>query len=282
MNVNDARSSVERAGEYLRPRLPFAPRVGIVLGSGMGPYADKAPVKLVEAYRDIPGFPVCTIAGHLGRLVLTDRCGIPVALLQGRAHRYEGHTLEFITRPMRVLAGLGVETGIVTCAAGGLADLSVGEIMLVEDHLNVSGDNPLVSQAGAESAFGGFVEMAGAYDPGLLDLAQDVAQSESLPARRGVLACVLGPTYETRAEAAMLRTLGAHAVNMSTVPEVIVARSLGLRVLAFALITNQAGVPVSQSASHHQVVATGESKAEAIGRFLDRLLARLQTDAPGS
>jgi purine-nucleoside phosphorylase len=192
-----------------------------------------------------------------------------VAILQGRVHRYEGHSLETVTRPVRVLAGLGVKTLIVTCAAGALDDAQPGTLLLIEDHLNLMGDNPLAG-AGFQ-----FVEMARAYDPDLLGQAEGAARAAGLPVRRGILAAVTGPSYETAAEAAMLGRLGAHAVSMSVVPEVIVARALGLQVLGLALLTNRAGAPLSQQQGHELVVAEAERRAASVGAVLEGVLRRL-------
>lgn len=266
---------IDDAVAYLKPRLPFRPKVGIVLGSGLGDYADKLPVKMEEAYSGIPGFPTCSIAGHRGRLVITDPCGVPTAILQGRVHRYEGWSLDEVTRPVRVLAALGIEIVILTCAAGGLGDLAPGSLMLVQDHLNLMGENPLRGITPGTSGESPFVEMAGAYDPNLLELAGRAAQATQIAAPRGVLACLPGPTFETPAEAAMLKRLGADAVTMSTVPEVIVARALKLRILAFALITNQSGAVHEGANAHHQVIEVACSRAEMVERVMDRILGDL-------
>ncbi len=266
---------VEAAVAHLRPRLPFRPRVGLVLGSGLGVYAERHPAKLEVDYADIPGFPPCTVEGHRGRLVFSDAAGPPAVLMQGRIHRYEGRSLQEVTRPVRILGALGIDTLILSCAAGALADIPAGQLMLVHDHLNLMGDNPLIGLSREPKGVDGFVEMATAYDASLLDLAESCAASVGVSVRRGVLGCVIGPTYETPAEAAMLRRLGADAVSMSTVPEVIVACALRLRVLAFALITNQAGVPIDATGSHRAVVATAERMTEKVARFLDGVLSRL-------
>ncbi len=266
---------VEAAVAHLRPRLPFRPRVGLILGSGLGIYADRHPSKLAIDYADIPGFPPCTVEGHRGRLVFSAATGTAAVFMQGRIHRYEGRSLEEVTRPVRILGALGIDTLILSCAAGALADIPAGQLMLIHDHLNLMGDNPLIGLSRELNGVDGFVEMARAYDPSLLDLAESHAASLGVPLRRGVLACVTGPTYETPAEAAMLRRLGADAVSMSTVPEVIVARALRLRVMAFALITNQAGVPVDARGSHRAVVATAERMTEKVADFLDGFLARV-------
>ncbi|MBM4132131.1 MAG: purine-nucleoside phosphorylase [Nitrospira sp.] len=273
MTVDDPVSSpVRQAVEFLHARLSGRPSVGIILGSGLGAYADQAKVLAAIPYQEIPGFPRCAVEGHAGRLVLTERGGICVVILQGRAHRYEGYALDAVTCPVRVLAALGVQTLIVTCAAGALDDAPPGTCMLIEDHLNLMGDNPLQGAAPGGGGFGGFVEMAGAYDRALLAMAERVALASGLSIRRGVLAAVTGPTYETAAEAAMLGRLGAQAVSMSTVPEVIVARALGLRVLGLALITNRAGAPLDRQIGHRQVVAMATRKAAAVGTWLDGVL----------
>ncbi|MBI4402349.1 MAG: purine-nucleoside phosphorylase [Nitrospirae bacterium] len=272
-------SLIEQAVAYLKSRLPARPTVGLILGSGLGGFADRPPTLATIPYADIPGFPTCSVQGHAGRLVLTDRCGPCVAILQGRVHRYEGLPLETVTRSVRVLAALGVETLIVTCTAGSLDTAEPGDLMVIEDHLNLMGDNPLVGVGRAGTGSSGFVEMANAYDPVLWKLAERVAGEASLRLHRGVLASVLGPTYETAAEAAMLRALGAHAVSMSTVPEVIVARALNLQVLGLALITNRAGVPQEPGVPHQQVIATAESRATAVGAVLEGVLRQLETAA---
>jgi len=270
---------IQQAVKFLMERLPTQPQVGIILGSGLGGFADKPPFLAAISYADIPGFPRCSVESHAGRLVLTKRCGPCTAILQGRVHRYEGYSLEEVTRPVRVLAALGVTTLVVTCAAGALDEMEPGTVMLIEDHLNLIGDNPLIG-TGYE-----FIEMAHAYDPTLLALAERVAKEASIPVRRGVLAAVSGPTYETAAETAMLARLGAQAVSMSTVPEVIVARALNLRVLGLAVITNRAGIcagsragaPLNQQVGHHDVVAVAESRAALIGALLEGILQCLAT-----
>jgi len=262
-------SLVQQAVDYLIPILPKRPTVGIILGSGLGTFAERPPRLTTVSYEQIPGFPRCSVEGHAGRLVLTERCGPCTAILQGRVHRYEGYSLEEVTRPVRVLAALGVTTLVVTCAAGALDEMEPGTVMLIEDHLNLIGDNPLIG-AGYE-----FTEMAQAYDPMFLALAERVAKEANIPVRRGVLAAVLGPTYETAAEAAMLARLGAQAVSMSTVPEVIVARALGLRVLGLAVITNQSGARLSEPKGHAEVMAVAERRAASIGVLLEGVLPRL-------
>lgn len=269
--------STDQAVRFLTPRLPFAPTIGIILGSGLGPYADRPPTRLAVPYADIPGMPRCGVEGHAGRLILTDRCGPGTAILQGRTHRYEGRPLDEVTRPVLVLAALGVKTLIVTCAAGSLDGAEPGSLMLIEDHLNLMGDNPLIGRGAAGGS--PFVEMAEAYEAGLRALAVEAAGEAGILLRRGVLAALTGPTFETAAEAAMLRRLGAQAVSMSVVPEVIMARALGLRVLGLALLTNESGASLKVGGSHESVLATAGRRADAVGRLLDGILRRLGGDS---
>jgi purine-nucleoside phosphorylase len=274
---------VQQAVTSLASRLPCRPTVGIILGSGLGSFAERPPVLAAIPYAEIPGFPVCSVEGHAGRLVLTRRHGHDVAILQGRGHRYEGFSLQTVAHPVRVLAGLGATTLIVTCAVGSLGEAEAGDLMLIEDHVNLMGDNPLINADREAGGFVGFVEMADAYDPTLLALAERAAESAAVPIRRGILASVAGPAYETTAEAAMLRRLGAQAVSMSVVPEVIVARSLNLRVLGLALVTNRAGMRIEGRTSgrpgrplgHHDVVAVAEARSAAVGLVLDGVLSKL-------
>ncbi len=274
MTSNVPPGLVQAAVEYLNPRLPFAPEIGVVLGSGLGSLAERQPGTVVARYEDIPGFVPCRVQGHAGRLVVTDRHGPRVAILQGRVHRYEGHALEVVTRPVRVLAALGVRTMILTCSAGALGDAEAGEVMLIDDHLNLLGDNPLAGGHREEGEGPGFVEMAEAYDTGLLELAERCAAATGTRVRRGVLASVLGPSYETAAEAAMLARLGGRAVSMSLVPEAIVARALGLRVLGLAVLTNRAGARMD---GHARVVANAAGLAGTVGSLLDCILPRITT-----
>jgi purine-nucleoside phosphorylase len=267
--------TIDPAIAYLRPRLPATPVVGIVLGSGLGSVADRCAAHLAIPYADIPGFPICSVEGHRGRLLVGKWSGVSVAVLQGRAHRYEGHSLEAVTRPIRALAGLGVRTLITTCAAGAIGRAAAGGLLLIEDHLNLIGDNPLLHMREVFAEASRFVEMAEAYDLRLRKIAEEAAAETDTPLQRGVLACVAGPNYETAAEATMLDRLGAQAVSMSVVPEVIVARALKLSVLAFAVLTNRAGAPLESSLGHQAVVATAERLGRALDMVLSGVLRRL-------
>ncbi len=266
---------VDQGAAYLKARLPLIPKVCVILGSGLGGYAEQTPHHYLEEYDSIPGFTPCSVTGHRGQLVLSERQGVPVILLQGRAHRYEGHSLQTVTRPIRVLAKLGVTTMFITCAAGSVTGMAVGSLMLVTDHLNCMGDNPLLGRQSGSDGTERFVEMAEAYDPQLLQMAKVIAKEKGIAIQEGVLAAVLGPNFETKAEAMMLQRLGAHAVTMSTVPEVIMARAEQLSVFALALISNESGQSDNEASGHQDVLGISESKADIVGQILDGLLWRV-------
>ena len=263
---------IEQAVRTVRDRYAGTPAVGLVLGSGWGPIAGRSGTSTSIPYAEIPGFPRCSVEGHAGSLILDQSWGPLTATLQGRAHRYEGWSLEEVTFPVRVLAACGVKTVVVTNASGGLQGVEPGELVLIADHLNLMGDHPLIGIGGSE---GRFVEMVDAYDPGLLQLAEEMARKNGLLLKRVTLAAVTGPSYETPAEAQMLRMLGAQVVCMSTVPEVIVARSLGLRVLGLSLVTNMAGRAESGGKTHETVVAMGMQRAPLMERLLRDIISRL-------
>lgn len=278
------REHIAEAVATVRSRSPSTPRLGIILGSGLGALADDVAAPVAIRYTEIPRFPIPTAKGHQGRLVLGDLEGHAVAVMQGRCHLYEGYTAEQVAFSIRVLAALGVRTLIVTNAAGGLnRAFRAGDLMIITDHINFSGTNPLVGTN--DDALGPrFPDMSGAYDPELRALARKTAREESIPVRTGVYVGVLGPSYETPAELAMLRAWGADAVGMSTVVEVIAARHAGVRVLGLAAITNatshpspkRAGasrpaaspLPASGSVTHDAVLAA----ARDIGPRLLRLI----------
>jgi purine-nucleoside phosphorylase len=250
------------------------PHVGIILGSGLGGLADAAAVTAAISYAEIPHFPVSTASGHPGRLVLGRLEGRPVAMMQGRVHLYEGYTAAQVTFPIRVLAALGVRFLIVTNAAGGLArGFQPGDLMVITDHINFMGTNPLIGPN--DDALGPrFPDLSEAYDPALRATALAAAREEGIPLRQGVYLAVSGPSYETPAELAMMTRWGADAVGMSTVPEVIVARHAGLRVLGISAITNVAGG--AERPSHDAVLRA----ARELGPMLVRLLRRIVRDLP--
>ncbi len=248
--------------------------VGIVLGSGLSAFAEGLPSPRFVSYDDVEGFPRAgaDVVGHAGRLALADVDGLAVAAFQGRVHMYQGFDALDAAYPVRLAAALGATTLIVTNAAGGVsAGLALGDLMLLADQMNLTGRNPLVAWPGPEGG-NPFVPMSDAYDAGLRELARDVAAGEGVSLKEGVYAGLLGPTYETPAEVAMLRSLGADAVGMSTVVEVITARALGMRALGISLITN---VAAGAHLSHDEVLAAGEQAADRLSRLLTGILFRL-------
>ncbi len=249
---------ITEAVAYIQPRMPFAPQIGVVLGSGLGGLVDAVPMALSLPYQAIPYFPQPSIAGHAGCLVFARVGTVAVAILQGRAHLYEGHSVDDVVRPVRVLAQLGMRLLIVTNAAGGVnAAFTAGELMLITDQLNLQGVNPLTGP-NDERVGPRFPDMTTLYDPCVRDIALASAHRVGVGLQQGVYAGLPGPAYETPAEIRMLRTLGADAVGMSTVQETMAARHLGVRVGGISVITNQAAGVAPQALSHADVVACAQ------------------------
>ncbi len=257
----------------IRARSSIVPRIGIILGSGLGDAVAFLSVSASMSYEEIPHFPRSGVEGHRGRLLLGSHAGKDVVVMQGRFHLYEGLTPSEVTFPVRVMDALGVRSLIVTTAAGGIrADLGGGDVMLITDHINLMGVNPLAARAWP----GGprFVDMSDAYAEDYLALADRVARELGFALHRGVHVAVTGPTYETPAEIRMCRTLGADSVSMSLVPEVIMARSLGIKVLGLACITNKAAGHRGKI-SHEDVLASGAKIVALLGPLLERFCSRL-------
>lgn len=249
------------------------PRVAIVLGSGLSGLADAVSGAVIVPYTEITGVPqVASVAGHAGALVLGELADVPVMLFSGRVHQYQGVSALDAAWPARMAAAMGCETLMVTNAAGGVTErLTVGDIVLISDHMNLMGANPLVGWPGPEGGTP-FVPMRDAYDPALRSLAWQTAAAEGIELHDGVYAGLLGPNYETLAEVAYLRFIGADVVGMSTVPEVIVARALGLRVLGFSLVTN---IAADVGLSHGEVLEAGCFAAEDLTRLVLAILRKL-------
>jgi purine-nucleoside phosphorylase len=248
------------------------PRLGIILGSGLGGFADSLERPVAIDYADLPDFPRSSVHGHAGRLVLGYHHGVPVVAMQGRVHFYEGYSPWQVGFPTRVLARLGVKHLTVTNAAGGInLSFKVGDLMIITDHLNLSGFNPLVGPN--DEALGPrFPDMSHAYDPELVRTLEAVAFKESIALRKGVYASLSGPSYETPAEIRMLRTLGADAVGMSTVPEVIVAAHMGVKVTGISCVTNLAAGIGTTKLSHDEVSQTANLVKGTFTRLLSRFL----------
>jgi purine-nucleoside phosphorylase len=267
------------AATYLRGRLDgLAPRIAIVLGSGLGAVADAVTDAVVVPYAEIPHFPQSTVVGHSGRIVAGLLGGVPVVVMQGRVHFYEGYTPQQVTFPLRVLGALGVETVVLTNAAGGIqAGYRVGQLVLLADHINGMGWNPLVGPneprfAVRPGAGLRFFDMTEAYSKRLRGLAQQVATAEGFALEEGVYMAVSGPSFETPAEIRAFRGLGATLVGMSTVPETIVARHMGMEVLGISCVTNLAAGLGETPLSHEEVFEAGRQVEDRLAGLLKRLI----------
>ncbi|HEV7889842.1 MAG TPA: purine-nucleoside phosphorylase [Pyrinomonadaceae bacterium] len=265
----------EHAARFIRSRASEEIRVALVLGSGLGAFADELENAEAIPYSEIPGFARPTVEGHAGRLVVGRVGGVGVAAMQGRFHFYEGYKLEEVTFPIRVLALAGASSLVLTNAAGGLNNsFEQGSLVLISDHLNLMGTNPLLGPNDAR--FGPrFPDMTEVYDREYQEAAVAEAHAMGIELRRGIYAALTGPSYETPAEIRMLRLLGADAVGMSTVPEAIVARQMGLRVLGISCITNMAAGMLDETINHEEVIETGERVRETFAELLRRVIPKL-------
>jgi purine-nucleoside phosphorylase len=268
--------SAVRAAQFIRARIDADVSVGIVLGSGLGAFAEDLGEPVSIRYDEIPGFAHATVEGHAGRLVIGTAEGVTVAAMQGRFHFYEGYSLEDVTFPIRVLKLLGVRTLILTNAAGSLnTELSPGSLMVISDHINLMGVNPLIGPN--DERFGPrFPDLTSTYEPALQAIVIEEAKAVNVEMRRGVYAALSGPSYETPAEIHMVRTLGADAVGMSTVPEAIVARHMDMQVIGISCITNLAAGVSNRPVDHSQVIATGERVRVQFTELIRRVIARLE------
>jgi len=261
---------------YIKDKVKTLPQVGLVLGSGLGVLAEEITDPVILPYEDIPDFPVSTVESHAGRLILGELGGVPVLTMQGRFHYYEGYSMDKVTFPIRVMQSLGIKKLIVTNAAGGInLTFEPGTIMLITDHINLMGTNPLIGENLAQ--FGPrFPDMTRAYSPELRALVKSVAEDLNIQIKEGIYAAVTGPSYETPAEIRFLRTIGADAVGMSTVPEVIVANHGGMKVLGISCITNMAAGVTGESLSHDEVIETANRVREYLRLLLLGILSKLR------
>ena len=267
----------EHAARIVRSRTKLEPRIAIVLGSGLGGFADEFEEAVGIPYEEIPGFPRSTAQGHAGRLVIGTIDEVPVMAMQGRVHFYEGYSLEQVTFPIRTFKLLGVKTLILTNASGGInVQLSQGALMVISDHLNLMGVNPL--RGPNDDRFGPrFPDMSAVYAPELQEIVIEEAKTIGVEVRRGIYGALSGPSYETPSEIHLLRNLGADAVGMSTVPEAIVARHMGLEVLGVSCITNMAAGISDEPISHEEVMATGDRVRDVFGLLLQRVVGRVHS-----
>lgn len=266
--------TLQQAVAVVRERISMQPRVGLVLGSGLGDVAGAMTDAVALPYAQIPHFQQPQVAGHAGQMLIGQWAGVPVAVLRGRFHFYEGHSMADTVFPVRVLCALGVEVVLLTNAAGGVnPQFRAGDLMAISDHLNLTGDNPL--RGPNDDALGPrFPDMTQAYDAACLQILQDAASETGIALHSGVYAGLSGPTYETPAEVRMLRTLGADAVGMSTVAECIAARHMGVRVAGLSCITNLAAGLSPHPLSHQEVMDASRDNAAKLTRLLNLAVPR--------
>ena len=269
------RERVEAAAAVVRARFPRTPDVALILGTGLGGLAREMQVEAALDYASIPGFPLSTVESHAGRLLCGTLGGRPVVAMQGRFHRYEGYSLQEVAFPVRVLRALGAPVLVVANACGGMHPLwAPGDLMLIADHINLLGDNPLVGPH--DAAFGArFPDMSEPYSEALRAVARGVAAAQGTVLREGVYVAVPGPNLETRAEYRMLRSLGADVVGMSTVPEVIVAVQGGMRVLGLSIITDQCLPDALEPASIERIIAVANAAEPQLTALVRGVLERL-------
>ena len=261
-------NQVQRAADRIRSKAHTIAEIAVVLGSGLGDFASSLSQAVSIRYEDIPNWPVSTVAGHEGRLVIGELAGRTVLALSGRAHFYEGHDLRTVTFSTRVLGALGVKVLVLTNAAGGVnTSFTPGDLMIIDDHINLLGSNPLVGPN--DERFGvRFPDLTNVYSPRLRQAADAAGQALGIPLRHGIYVACHGPSYETPAEVRYLRTIGADAVGMSTVPEAIVARHMAVEVLGISCITNLAAGVLPQPLNHEEVLETAK---RVRGKFISLL-----------
>ncbi len=266
---------IQSAAEVVRNRSRIVPEVGIILGTGLGGLAREIAVEREVPYQEIPGFPLSTVESHAGRLLLGHLGGRAVVAMQGRFHRYEGYDLHAVTFPIRVMHALGARTLVVSNACGGMNPLwNPGDLVLLSDHINLLGDNPLVG-ANDERLGPRFPDMSEPYDTVLRRLCREVALELGIVLREGVYVAVPGPNLETRAEYRMLRAIGADVVGMSTVPEVIVAAHQGMRTVGISIITDQCLPDALEPADIERIIATASRAEPQLTRLITTLVERL-------
>jgi purine-nucleoside phosphorylase len=276
--MDDQFTLAETAAKSIQQRTPLRPQIGLVLGSGLGGFADSLTEATRISYADIPAFPRSTAIGHAGQMVLGKSGAVPVAAMQGRVHLYEGYSAQEVAFPMRVFGRMGIRAVILTNAAGGInLNYQQGALVLIRDHINLQGTNPLVGPN--DDRFGvRFPDMTQAYAREYRASAKEEAGKLGMTLHEGVYAALLGPSYETPAEIKYLRTIGADLVGMSTAFEVIAARHMGIKVLAISCVTNMAAGIIDQPLSHQEVMETGERVKTSFEALLRAVLPRIAHD----
>lgn len=254
------------SSDFIKSKIDFIPTVGVILGSGLGKLVEKIQNPIVINYRDIPHFLNTGIEGHSGNLVFGQIGEINLVLMQGRNHYYEGHTMQDITYPVRVMKSLGVQNLITTNAVGGINEtFKIGDIMLVNDHINLMGSNPLIGELEGEK----FIDMSSIYDKKFIDVGLSCGYKNNFGVKEGVLTALSGPTYETPAEYRFLKLIGADAVGMSTIPEVIVGKQLGMRIFSMSIVTNVVG---SSDVNHNEVQTVANQSVNNVWLILNDVI----------
>ncbi len=270
---------IEKAAQQVEKQSTYKPRVGLILGSGLGSLAEAIKDAVSIPYKEIPGWPISTVQGHVGRLLLGNLENVPVVVMQGRTHYYEGYDMPRLGLPVRVMQRLGIEILILSNAAGGVnPEFEPGDLMLITDHLNflgMAGQNPLRGP-NLDSLGPRFPDMSKVYDRELQQVAHSVASEENLLLRQGVYCCLAGPSFETPADLRFLRTAGVDAVGMSTVPEAIVARHASTRVLGISGISNKANLDGNTETTHEEVLEAGKVLAPKLTKLVQGVLRKLK------
>jgi purine-nucleoside phosphorylase len=280
-DIVDQVRQVDEAASFISARSPLRPLIAIVLGSGLGDFAEELAEPVTIDYADIPHFHRSTAVGHAGRLVLGKVGGCPLVVMQGRIHLYEGYPAREVAFPMRVFARLGVRAAILTNAAGGInLEYGQGGLVAIKDHINLQGQNPLTGPE--DTRFGQrFIDMTEAYSRVYRQRALEAAKKVGIDLREGVYAALAGPSYETPAEIRFLRTIGADLVGMSTVPETIVARQMGIKVLAISCVTNMAAGVLDKPLNHEEVLETGRRVSGQFKALLREVIPAIARDLAG-
>ena len=279
IKLPDEFAKAEQAAEYIRSKTSLQPRIALILGSGLGPFGDAMESATRLSYAEIPHFPKPTAIGHAGKLVIGNVAGVPVAAMQGRVHYYEGLLLRDVIFPMRAFNRLGVKSAILTNAAGGInTSYSQGALVVLSDHINLQGSNPLIGPN--DDRFGPrFPDVTRVYWKPYREIAREEANRIGIEVHEGVYVAVTGPSYETPAEIRAFRNLGADIVGMSTVSEVIAAAHMGMRVLAISCVTNMAAGILDQPLNHEEVLETGERVKGAFMRLLNAVIPRMASES---
>ena len=278
--MTDFFTKAESAAAFLRSQTSLRPRIGLILGSGLGGFADQLTQATKIPYAQIPAFPVSTAIGHAGQMVIGEASGIPVAVMQGRVHLYEGYSSAEVVFPVRVLGRMGIQALLVTNAAGGInLKYKQGALVVISDHINLQGQNPLVG-ANDERFGPRFPDMTDAYSRQYRELATRTGKELEQTLYESIYAGLLGPSYETPAEIRYLRTIGADLVGMSTIPEVIAARHMGIKVLAISCVTNMAAGILDQPIRHEEVLETGRRVQGELVALLNAVLPKIEKTLP--